>query len=410
MVAGEPTKSLPLGSAPERRLPTPSVADGTDAYRTGTEAFKPIAGVDTVMPRPTVSRRSLLATTGAGLAAFGAGCTGLTGGGSGGTLRLLDYSYALQNDVLEQFSEEHGIEATFQDSQSSQQNLAKLRSGRVDADLIAFGNYAIPPAMEEGLLEPIDLDRIDNYDAVFDFLKKDYFETEGQVYAVPRSFGTTPLVVDRSRIEGSVSSVESLWNPDYEGLIGGRNDARYQLHFANQAHGRDPNPTSLDELDEAAVRSNFVDRLELTSGLWNTGGEAESLMRNGEVALQEMYNFNALPLTESEERYERLFPEEGPRAWFLAYSIPAGADNVEAAHTFIEEWHAGLGYDGLMEPNRIALPNERVFEERGIDRAQYGLDDPDQFIYGEPKPQEVVDRVTRLWSEAKSQAGTGSGS
>jgi spermidine/putrescine transport system substrate-binding protein len=333
-----------------------------------------------------------------------AGCSGFLSGGSDNSLKLLDYSYAVDNnDILQRFSDEHGVETTYQDSQSSQQNLAKLRSDRVDADLIAFANYAVPPAIEEGLLEPIDVDRISNYDGVFDFLKKDYFESGEQLYAVPRSFGTAPLVVDTSRITDDVTSLEALWDTRYDGMIGGRDDARYQLSFANMARGRDPNPQSLDELDEAAVKQDFVDRLELSSSLWSTGGDAESLMRNGEVAVQEMYNFNALSLTESDSQFEQLFPTEGARAWFLTYTIPAGADNVDMAHTFIEDWHAELGYDGLMAPNQIALPNERVFEERDVSKERFGLDDPDQFVYGEPKPQELISRITELWTEAKSE-------
>jgi len=245
---------------------------------------------------------------------------------------------------------------------------------------------------------------VSNYNEVFDFLKKDYFESEGEVYAVPRSFGTAPLVVDTSRITNDVTSLNSLWDTQYDGLIGGRDDARYQLSFANMAYGRDPNPQSLDELNDDAVKQDFIDRLELSSSLWSTGGDAESLMRNGEVAIQEMYNFNALSLTESSDEFEQLFPAEGARAWFLTYTIPTGADNVDMAHTFIEDWHAELGYDGLMAPNQIALPNERVFEERDVDESAYGIDDPDQFIYEEPKPQSLVGRYTETWNQAKTEA------
>ena len=63
-----------------------------------------------------------------------------------------------------------------------------------------------------------------------------------------------------------------------------------------------------------------------------------------------------------------------------------------------------MGYDSLMTPNNIAVPNEQVFEEHDVNRASYGLDDPDQFIYEEPKPQSLVQQYTETWNTAKTEA------
>jgi spermidine/putrescine transport system substrate-binding protein len=47
-----------------------------------------------------------------------------------------------------------------------------------------------------------------------------------------------------------------------------------------------------------------------------------------------------------------------------------------------------------------------VFEENDVERAAFGLDDPDRFIYEEPKPQSLIERYAQVWSEAKSAAGS----
>jgi spermidine/putrescine transport system substrate-binding protein len=57
-----------------------------------------------------------------------------------------------------------------------------------------------------------------------------------------------------------------------------------------------------------------------------------------------------------------------------------------------------------MEPSNIAVPNEQVFSEQDVEKAAYGLDDPDQFIYEEPKPQPLIEQYTETWNRAKTEA------
>jgi spermidine/putrescine transport system substrate-binding protein len=64
-----------------------------------------------------------------------------------------------------------------------------------------------------------------------------------------------------------------------------------------------------------------------------------------------------------------------------------------------------MGYESLMKPSHIAVPNARAFEENDVPLAEYGLDDPDRFVYEDPKPQPLVERYTETWTEAKNRAG-----
>jgi spermidine/putrescine transport system substrate-binding protein len=352
------------------------------------------------------TRRHYLAGLGTGVAAVGTGCLG--GGGDGGTtLSLLDWNYVYADGILDRVEEETGITVELQAAQSSAQNLSLLRSGRSDHDIVALGNYAVPPAIEEGLLRPVDLDRVPAYDDIFDVVKRNYFRADGSVYGVPRSFGQTPLAVDRESVEGDVTSLQALFDEAYAGVIGGRDDARLQLLYERAAFGAEPlNPTSADAIDFEATRERLARHVSLAGGLWSSGGESEQLLRSGEVAIQPVWNYVIASMQAEGRPVERVYPEEGTKAWFIQFCIPEGAENVEAAHRFIQEWHAGIGYDSLMAPSNIAVPNARVFEENDVERAAFGLDDPDRFIYEEPKPQSLIERYAQVWSEAKSAAGS----
>jgi spermidine/putrescine transport system substrate-binding protein len=352
------------------------------------------------------TRRQYLAGIGTGLTAVGAGCAG-TRGGSGATLRLLDWNYVYADGIFDEFERETGITVELQAAQSSAQSLSLLRSGRSDHDIVALGNYAVPPAIEEGHLQPVDLDAVPAYDDIFDVVKRDYFTADGSVYGVPRSFGQTPLAVNTDEVDGEVTSLRALFDESHGGRIGGRDDARLQFLYERAAFGEEPlNPTSTEGIDFETTRERLARHVELASGLWSSGGESEQLLRSGEVAVQPVWNYVISAMQSDGLPVERVYPEEGTKAWFIQFCIPEGAENVEAAHRFVQEWHAGLGYESLMAPSNIAVPNERVFEENDVDLAAFGLDDPDRFIYEEPKPQSLIERYAQVWSEAKSAAGS----
>jgi spermidine/putrescine transport system substrate-binding protein len=353
-----------------------------------------------------LTRRRYLAGMGTGAAAVGTGCTGGASGG-GVTLRLLDWNYVYADGIFDEFERETGISVELQAAQSSAQSLSLLRSDRSNHDIVALGNYAVPPAIADGLVRPIDLDAVPAYDDIFGFVKKDYFRSEGSVYGVPRSFGQTPLAVNTDEIDDGVTSLRALFDEAYDGMIGGRDDARLQLLYERAAFGADPlNPTSADAVDFEATRRRLASHVDLAAGLWSSGGESEQLFRSGEVAIQPVWNYVISSMQAEDVPVERVYADEGTKAWFIQFCIPEGAENVDAAHRFIQEWHAGLGYDSLMAPSNIAVPNARVFDENDVDRAAFGLDDPTRFIYEDPKPQSLIERYAQVWSEAKSAAST----
>ena len=317
---------------------------------------------------------------------------------------MLDWGYVYNNGVLEAFEERHDVTVERQAAQGSAESLSQMRAGRADYDLVPLGNYAVTPALEEELIQPLDIEQVPAYEDVFDFLKADYFEQNGEVYGIPRSFGQTPLAVNTDLVDADVTALADLWTDELADLAGGRDDARLQTLYRNAAFGEPLNPTSAEDVDFDALRADLIDRLEGTAGLWNNGGESEQLMRSEEVGVQPVWNYAIQSLQSDGLPVERVYPEEGTKAWFIQHCIRDGAENPELAHTFIQEWHTMMGHDSLMVPNNIAVPNERVFEENDVDRAAYGLDDPDQFIYEDPKPRELVEAYSRTWSEAKTEA------
>ena len=348
------------------------------------------------------SRRGFLAGVGAAATTSLAGCAGIGSGSQ--TLTMIDWGYVYNDGVIEEFEDRHGVTVERQAAQGSAETLAALRAGRADYDLVPLGNYAVKPAMDEGYIQPLDIDQIPAYDDIFDFLKKPYFETDGDIYASPRSFGQTPLAVNVDLVETEITALADLWSDSLNGVSGGRDDARLQVLYRNAAFDTPLNPSSASEIDFDALQSDLIERLEVTGGLWNNGGESESLLRNEEVGVQPVWNYVIQTMQDDGLPVERVYPSEGTKAWFIQHTIHAEAENPELAHTFIQEWHTMMGYRSLMEPNNIAVPNDQVFSEQDVTRESYGLDNPDRFIYEEPKPPELIKQYANTWSQAKTEA------
>lgn len=123
------------------------------------------------------------------------------------------------------------------------------------------------------------------------FVKQDYFRADGQIYAAPRSFGQTPLAVNTDEVSAEeVTSLSVLFDQDYEGLVGHRDDARLQFLYERAANGKTPlNPSSADQVDFADTRDNLERHVELAGDLVGVTG----------VALNSFFDQDRSPLSRS---------------------------------------------------------------------------------------------------------------
>lgn len=350
------------------------------------------------------TRRSFLAGAGAAATVGLTGCTGVLS--SSGTLKLLDFGYVYPDGIFDTIEDETGISVELKTSDSSANSLSLLRAERSESDIVALGNYAVSPAIEEGLIQPLNIDDIPQYDGVFDFVKQDYFRADGQIYAAPRSFGQTPLAVNTDKVSpDDISGLSVLFDQEYEGSVGHRDDARLQFLYERAANGKTPlNPSSADQIDFADTRDNLRQHVEIAGSLWGSGSDSEQLLRSGQVAVEPVWNYVIHSMGQDGFPIERVYPEEGTKAWYLQFCVREGADNVDAAHEFINAWYDNIGYQSLVEPSHIAVPHESVFERENVNRGEYGLNQPERFIYEDPKSQSLVERYIETWNEAKQAA------
>ncbi len=319
------------------------------------------------------------------------------------TLRVLDWDYVYDTAALDRFERRHDAVVEVQTVPNSATAMERLRTDET-LDLVALGNYAVPEAIAADLLQPLAVDRLESYAAVFDELKRPYFEVDGQVYATPRSFGQTPLCYRTDRLTRPMS-----WTVVQSGSSTPtcfRDDAQLAGLYAAVLSGRELTTEACEAVATDQLVDEFTTLLEPAAGLWATAAESQALFdRLDPVGAGPLWRFAARRLQRAGAPVEVVRPEAGTKAWFIQFARPAASSADELAAAFIDAWYDWLGWESLMRRLDIPIPTAAVFDQYDVDRATYGFDDFAQFIEQPALSAAAVDRYTDAWTRAKAATG-----
>ena len=161
--------------------------------------------------RGSVTRRHFLGVTGLGAASavMAAAVPGLrprpafAQGSIGDRVVLATWPNYHDVENFYAFQEATGAAVDLNVFGSNEEMLAKLQAGGSGWDVFVPTNYTITTYVGEDLIMPLDLSRIPNYDAgSFDQRFAGPGTVDGQVYAVPKNWGTTGFAVNTSKSAG----------------------------------------------------------------------------------------------------------------------------------------------------------------------------------------------------------------
>ena len=171
---------------------------------------------------------------------------------------------------------------------SEEELLTKLRTqkgGKID--LVLPNASILPVAIEEGLVEPIDTEKLTNYEHIFERFKNlPENQKNNQIYAVPWVWGSTGIAYNTDMIKEKIDTVQVLWDPKYKGKIAFRDDYNDAVMTAAMALGQDPNNPS----DLEAIKKKLIEQKSLNRTYWKTGDEFSKLFAGKQVAVALMWS------------------------------------------------------------------------------------------------------------------------
>ena len=282
-------------------------------------------------------------------------------------LNIFTWEGYFDDTTLAQFKEETGITINYSTFASNEEMLLKLEAnGGSEYDIILASDYAISTARKLGLLQPLDKEKLTNWDNLNPDYLNQYFDPDN-VYSMPYTVGAPMIVYDPDQVDGELTSFNDLWNENFTDSVWLINDARVAIGATLKTLGYSYNTTDQAQLDEAAAK---LAELKPNVRVLDYDMSSNYLV-NGEVKVAYLFTpYVVLSLLDN-PNLVAVFPEEGIGFGVDSIVIPVNAPHPDNAHTFmnfylradiaafVAEWQAYINpnaaADALIDPEFAAM-------------------------------------------------------
>jgi spermidine/putrescine transport system substrate-binding protein len=256
------------------------------------------------------------------------------------TLRLLTWGGYAPDAVIKQFKAETGIDVEVTIS-NNEDMISKLRAtGGAGFDLVQPSQDRITgPQTEYGIYKPLDLSKIDAAQYIPALLEASKKNTtvDGKVYGVAHLWGTSGMVVDRSKA-GDIKSFADLCKPEYKGKVSMRLKRTALLDMAF-AMGDDPFAAYGDTARYKAIIEKAAAKLAEckpnVKAYWSGSDDLINMLRSGEVVAAEAWDSTGFKLNTENPNINFVAPSTGALGWIDTFALPAKGKADDAAYKWI---------------------------------------------------------------------------
>lgn len=284
------------------------------------------------------------------------------------------------------------IEVNYSTYPSNEDMYNKIVSGSASFDVITPSDYMIERMIAEGLLQPLDFEKLPNASNIDEkfFTEYNTYDPEAK-YSIPYTCSMVGIIYNTKYVEEEdIGSWDLLWNEKYKEKILQFNNPRdafgtalYYLGFSVNTTDHSKWTTALDLLkrQKPLVQAYVMD-------------EVFNKMISASAYIAPYYSGDFLTMYDSNDDLAFYYPKEGTNVFVDAMCIPTCARNPEAAHAYIdfmlqeEPAVANAMYLGYGSPNRLVKENEEY-----IAYMNDWHEDAMEILYGK---QTIIDDFTDL--------------
>jgi spermidine/putrescine transport system substrate-binding protein len=300
--------------------------------------------------------------------------------------------------VVQAFEKQCGCTVKQVDFGSEQQLLNMLKQGGVGKIDAALPNSTyIRYAIDDGLLQPIDVSRLSHYGELIPQLTRlGALTRNGNVYGVPWLWGTVGIGYNPDLVEAPVNDYAALWDPRYAGKATFNDDPVIAVMTAALYLGEDPYHPDL-----AKVKQALLDQKRLDVTYWATTDDFTKLYTSKQVVIGNVWSGLATQIEANGYPIDYVTPKDVV-TWVDNWVIVKNAPHPQLAYAWIDfmisqQFQGPYARDLKQQPpspaNRIvaeSLPKDQqqTFQpsavlETGISQATY-------------------DAWAQLWTEVKT--------
>lgn len=291
--------------------------------------------------RGSITKRHFLQSTGLGIATavlarelgFGNEAQAATAP-LGGKMSIATWPNYHDPANFEAFTKATGVAVAVNVFGSNEEMLAKLQAGGAGWDVFVPTNYTISTYVKLGLIDPLDLKQIPNYDAAqVDKRFSAQGVVDGKTYAISKNWGTTGFVLDSKKIKRPMSSWKDFWDTTMKEASGRVLVHDYQLttignalkYFGYSFNSLDPK--ELAKAEELLIKAK--------PHLFGISSDYQPAMRAGDAWLSMCWTGDGTQLNADLPHMKFVIGKEGGEIWSDFFAIPKDARNKAAAYAFI---------------------------------------------------------------------------
>ncbi len=316
------------------------------------------------------------------------------------TLNLFNWGNYTPPDLLEAFEEETGIRVTLTDFDSNDTALARVRQGGHGFDIVVPSNNFVQIWIDEGLVQPLDMDMIPNHGNIDPYWMDSDFDP-GRQWSVPWAWGTTGMVVNTSAYDGDPNTSAIIFDPPevLRGTINVVPEMSDVMQLAIRFHGGEQCSGDMEILRE--VRETLMEARNHWLAL--DYGSIDNFVA-GDFKAGLNWNGAAMRARLQNDDIVYGYPREGFSIWMDNAMVLADAPNPEAAMKFI---------NFILEPQNAAKISNFARYANGVTGSEEFMDEvmidapeiviPEEFLefaeFSQMCPPEVTDIYARIWTE-----------
>jgi putrescine transport system substrate-binding protein len=331
-------------------------------------------------------------------------------------VRIYNWSDYIDDEVLDAFTEETGIDVVYDVFDSNEVLETKLLAGSTGYDIVVPSATFLGRQIQAGVFQELDKSKLTNLDNMWEEIEEQTARYDpDNAYSINYMWGTTGIGYNVEKAQEILGTDEiNSWSVIFDPEIISR-FARCGVHILDAPAEMVPaalnylglNPDSRDPDDLAQAEDLLLSIRPHVQKFHSS--EYINALANGDICLAVGWSGDVIQAADRAAEADRgvevaySIPQEGAQLWFDQMAIPADAQNVDEAHQF-------LNY--IMRPEVIAKATNYVYYANGNKASQSLLEEDlinDPTIYPEPETTEKLyvtlpydpatnRMVTRIWT------------
>lgn len=249
-----------------------------------------------------------------------------------GVVNVYNWEDYINEDVLDIFESETGIQVNMMNFTTNEDMLVKVRNSPQSFDVVFPSDYAIERMIKEGLLAELNFGNLPNLQYIEPNLLDPLYDP-GNLHSVPYMWGTVGILYNKTMVTEPVTSWSVLFDPKYQKNVLMLDSPRDSIGLALKYLGYSLN--TRNPLELYAAKDLLIKQKKDGIVKAYQVDETKDKMVAGEAALAVVWSGDAQYAIELNPDLAYSVPAEGSNIWVDGMVVPKAAKNKENAEAFI---------------------------------------------------------------------------